>query len=494
MKYSTMTGFLATVALLGSLSACSSETTGGQSTGNTSGGTSSSSEKLNLQLWHYYNANTKDSFDLLVKEFNDTVGAEEGIQVEAYSYSGVSDLASALVSSANKEVGMPDLPHIFAAYTDTALLLDEMGVVANMDEYFTPDELSLFQQDFLEEGRFDSEGNLKMIQVAKSTELLFVNETDFQEFADATGADLAQAETWEGLADLGEMYYQWTDSLTPEVEHDGNALFGVDSEANFMLVAARSLGEEMYDYNGDSVSFGLSQDSAKSIWDNLFVPYIKGHYATYGGYRSDDVKSGDLLMYVGSTSSVYYFPTVVELGREDAYEIEGRALTYPYFAEGSPVAVQQGAGMVVSKTTAAEEEAATTFLKWFTSAENNLDFAVSTGYIPVQNQALSLNGVLDVLKEEGEISQVVESSLEVTYNEALSSFEFYSNKPFDGSYDTRQVLSTAVLDTVATAREQRDAYMAEGMSWDEAVEAVSGDEAFSAWYQWLSETISSLLS
>ena len=38
--------------------------------------------------------------------------------------------------------------------------------------------------------------------------------------------------------------------------------------------------------------------------------------------------------------------------------------------------------MVVTKSTPEEEAACVTFLKWFTQPENNIQFAVGSGYLP----------------------------------------------------------------------------------------------------------------
>ncbi|MFI3250629.1 MAG: extracellular solute-binding protein [Eubacteriales bacterium] len=453
----------------------------------TTDSTPPASETVNLVLWHYYNGNTKDSFDVLVSEFNNTVGAEKNIVVEANSYGSVSDLSSAVVSSANKEVGMPDMPHIFAAYSDTALLVDDMGLVASMDDYFSAEELALFQQDFLNEGRFDSSGELKIIPVAKSTEIILINHTDFEVFAEATGVSLDQLETWEGIAEVAKEYYEWTDGMTPDVEHDGKAFFGVDSEANFLLLAAKQLGEELYLYDGDEVSFGLSESAAKTIWDGVIVPYIHGYYASYGSYRSDDVKSGDLLAYAGSTSSVFYFPSVIETGREASKEIDGVAMAYPYFEEGEKVAVQQGAGMVVAKSDPTHEAAAAEFLKWFTSVENNLAFAVSTGYIPVQNEALTLDGVFAEMGTD--FTKIVESCVVVTYEELIPEYEFYANKPFEGSYETRNAIS----DTILGSRAEYQEALAASENRAETIEQLIGEESFQAWYARLDSSISEIL-
>ena len=47
---------------------------------------------VTLEIWTYYNGTQKAAFDELVTEFNDTVGAEKGIVVEAYSQGNVNDL------------------------------------------------------------------------------------------------------------------------------------------------------------------------------------------------------------------------------------------------------------------------------------------------------------------------------------------------------------------------------------------------------------------
>lgn len=498
-KFNVILSCLLTLSML-SLGGCSSSssssgTNSGTSTNQstTQSTTTETGDGITLTLWHYYNNNNKDAFDVILNEFNLGVGAENNITVESYSYSGVSDLAAALISSAYKEVGTPEMPNIFSAYTDTTLLLDNLGVVASLDAYFTDDEIAMYQQDFLNEGRFDSEGNLKIIPVAKSTEILFINDTDFQVFADETNVELSQLETWEGLAEVAEIYYNWTDAKTEE-ENDGSALFGVDSEANFMLVASKQLGEELYDYDSDEVSFGLSETSAKKIWDNMVVPYIKGHYQAYGSYRSDDVKSGDLLAYTGSTSSLFYFPTMVELGRETIYDIEGTAMTYPYFEGKNKVAVQQGAGMVVSKSDEVTEAAATFFLKWFTSYENNTAFAVSTGYIPVQNESLSLDKVLNEMESTNDdISNVVYDATNVIYDDLLPNYEFYSNKPFDGSYDTRSISASSIVDTVANAEEYLNEQLASGEIYDDIIETLTNDDAFLTWYETLESSINDIL-
>lgn len=453
-----------------------------------------SSEKTVLTMWHYYNGSTKDMLDSIIKEFNETIGVEKNIMIDAYSHSGVSDLASSVIASAKKEVGVNEMPDIFAAYADTALVLDELGVLSDIGAYFTDAELDLFRSDFLSEGRFDGEQTLKIFPVAKSTEILFINKTDFEVFSEATGVNMNQLSTWESMADVAEIYYDWTDAKTEE-EYDGKALFGIDSEANFILTLSKQLSNEFYDYSGENIEFGLTEDSAKKIWECYLVPYIKGHYVSYGSFRSDDVKSGDLLAYVGSTSSVYYFPSDVELGRTDSYDIKGVTMPFPYFEDGEKVVVQQGAGMLVTKSDSVRENAAAEFLKWFTSPEYNLEFAVSTGYIPVRNDALSYYSVIEFMEDgtSQDVSDIVLSSVDVTYNSMISEYEFYSNKPFDGSYDARNVIREHLQSFLASSCLELDDRVASGENRNDVMNELTGDDKFIEWYFDFKDAINSVL-
>ena len=122
-------------------------------------------------------------------------------------------------------------------------------------------------------------------------------------------------------------------------------------------------------------------------------PYIKGWAAASGRFRSDDIKIGSILAYIGSNSSATYFPTQVMLSDTESHAIELKVLPKPHFEGGKKVAVQQGAGMAVAKTTDAEVEASVVFLKWFTQPENNIAFAVGSGYLPVTHAANDMDAI-----------------------------------------------------------------------------------------------------
>lgn len=77
-------------------------------------------------------------------------------------------------------------------------------------------------KSYLEEGAFSNDGSLKIFPIAKSTEVFMLNKTDWDRFAESTGASMDDLKTIEGITRTAQEYYEWTDSLTPE-PNDGKA-------------------------------------------------------------------------------------------------------------------------------------------------------------------------------------------------------------------------------------------------------------------------------
>ena len=52
-----------------------------------------------------------------------------------------------------------------------------------------------------------------------------------------------------------------------------------------------------------SMTLNFDHDAVRTLWDNYYVPFIKGYFSARGRFRSDDIKVGNVLAYVGSNSS-----------------------------------------------------------------------------------------------------------------------------------------------------------------------------------------------
>ncbi|MDE7322517.1 MAG: extracellular solute-binding protein [Lachnospiraceae bacterium] len=438
-------------------------------------------DPVSITIWHYYNGTQQAAFDTLIEEFNNTVGNKNGIYVQSYSQGSVSDLEAAVRDSINEKVGASEMPDVFSAYSDTAFEFEQKGALANLSEYLNEGTLDRYVTSYIDEGCIAADGSLRIFPVAKSTEVMMINKTDWEPFAEATGASLEKLNTIEGVVDTAAAYYEWTDSLTPDVANDGKAFYGRDAMANYFIIGLKQLGLEIFEADKGQVTFNLSEDSIRRIWDNYYVPMVKGYFGAYGSFRSDDVKTGELIAYTGSTTSAIYFPSRVE-DENGSYDIEYMIMAAPVFEGGEQYAVQQGAGMVVTKSDKKHEYAAVEFLKWFTEPENNLRFSCVSGYMPVL-KAANTTEVLDKMISEQNIEVADKTYDCITYVfDNMKGGNYYTNKSFHNGSAARKVLEYHLFDKAAADREAVVQALSERMSLEEATAPYTTEEAFKEWY------------
>ena len=437
---------------------------------------------VSLTIWHYYNGMQQAIFDEQLEEFNATVGKEKGIYVEGYSQGSVSDLEKAVTSAINGEVGAGNLPDIFSSYADTAYSAQQQGKLAVLSDYFTDEELSKYVDSYIEEGYFNDDGKLYLFPVAKSTEIMMINKTDWEPFAEATGTSLDELDTTEGIVAVAQKYYEWTDSLTPDIPDDGKAFYGRDSMSNYFVIGMRQMGKEIFEVKNGEVTINTDKELVRRLWDCYYVPYIKGYFTAYGRFRSDDVRTGDVLAYTGSVSSAAYFPDKVE-NEDGIYDIDYIVKNAPVMDGGERYMVQQGAGMAVTKSDEQHEYAACVFLKWFTQKENNLKFACESAYMPVLKEADSVEALDKVIADNNlEINDKVYACLKEVLGD-IDNVDFYASKNCENGYGMRKVLDYNLSDRAAADRAAIDEAVALGADRNTEIEKYTGEESFESWYE-----------
>lgn len=428
---------------------------------------------ITVTLWHYYNGNTKEAFDTLVSEFNETVGIERGIVVDAKSQGDVTQLATAVFDAANESIGSAPMPDIFASYADNAFRVHQIIDLVSLDQYFTVDELAEYRSEFLEEGQFITDELYYIMPIAKSSENLYINKNYWEPFAAKNGYTESDLSTWEGIADIAKVYFEET----------GNGFFSLDANANYILVTTRQHGQELYEYNEDgTVNISFDIEIAKKIWDNFYVPHINGYFVKTGRFSSDDAKTGSVISYTGSTAGAAYFPSTVSFSEQEIVEIEPLVLPYPYFESGEKIAIQQGAGMCITQSDSAHEYGSAVFLKWFTDSAQNLEFAVSTGYFPVKNSVLEASQMIEQIDAGNITSPAIEASIKAT-EIMLSTYTLYNSKPFIGSYEVRNLLDSHLITKIRNDLELMDTQIESGRDRDSIVHEMTSSEAFEAWYE-----------
>ena len=435
----------------------------------------SPSDPVTLTVWTYYNGDQLETFHKLVEEFNNTLGQEKGILVETSSLGGVTELENAVLESAEGKVGAPPLPSIFSAYADTAYAIDQMGLLADLSGFFPDEERAAYIEDYLSEGDFDGSGSIKIFPTAKSTELLFLNDTDWQLFAAASGCTYEDLATMESLVSTAEKYYQWTEEQTGE----GKALFGRDAPANYMLVGAQQLGCTLFEVKDGRMTLHFPEEVARTLWDNYYVPFIRGWFAATGRFRSDDIKTGNILAYVGSTSSASFFPNQVTTDDSEGHAITMKVLPCPGFADSEPYAVQQGAGMVVTRGSDEEISASVEFLKWFTDPEHNLAFSIASGYLPVTKEATDME---QIEKSEPALNDTMKQILTDAVT-TVNTSRLYTTPAFSGANDARSVLEYSLSDAASADRAVIEDRLSAGQPFEEAAADFLTDARFDSWYE-----------
>ena len=437
---------------------------------------------VTLTVWHYYNGVHQAAFDKLVEEFNGTVGKDLGIYVEETSKGSVSDLESAIQDAVNAEVGAEDMPDVFSTYTDSAYVLQKDGVLTDLTQYFTQEELDQYVDAYVKEGEFAGDGGRYVFPVAKSTEITMMNKTDWEKFAGETDASLDDLSTMQGIVKVAEQYYDWTDAKTPDIPNDGKAFYGRDSMSNYFLIGMKQLGRDLFEVKDGSVTLQADKDALHTLWENYYVPYVKGYFVSYGRFGSDDVKTGDTLVYTGSTASSMYFPDNVELD-DDSYPIDYVIKNAPVFEGGEAYRVQQGAGMAVAKSDRMHEYAASVFLKWFTQSDNSLKFGSASGYLPVRKDA-NTTEALDRVIQEDQI-QIAPKTYDclTTVMDQFENTAYYVPACFENSYQARRVLDYNLKDKAVADKEAIDEEISGGTAREEAIAPYITEEAFDSWYE-----------
>jgi multiple sugar transport system substrate-binding protein len=433
---------------------------------------------IDITLWNYYSSTQKNAFDDLVTEFNRSVGKDLGIVLHSESLGSVGALEEAVTASAENVVGADPLPDLYMTYADTALAINNMGLLVNIDDYITEKEQSKIVPAYLNEGRIG--GNLIIYPIAKSTEVFMLNKTYFDRFSVATGITSDTLSTYEGLSETAEAYYNWTDALTPDIAGDGKGFFGRDAVANMMLIKSKMQGVDIFEVKDGKASINADAAVMRRIWDSYYVPMIKGYFVSYGRFASDDMKLGENISYIGSSSSASYFPAEVTT-ETDIEPIEAAVLEFPVMSGGKRVMIQQGAGLAVTKSNAAREYAACEFLKWFTGLEENIVFSAQTAYMPVHSDAYDYDTYMKVIEEAGiEIDTITRAVLSVSL-ESLGDTEMYAMPVFEGSAAARNVLQNAIRDKALADRAAVEAAQAEGQSLDSAAAEFLTDTYFENW-------------
>lgn len=393
-----------------------------------------------ITVWHVYGGQTDSPLNDLIDKFNQTVGKEQQINVQVTSVSNTNTIHELVLAAANGEPGAPELPDLFVSYPKTVMALPDDSILVDYRDYFSEEELSAFLPAFVEEGTVND--RLVVLPVAKSTEIMYINQTIFDRFSQATGVTIENLDTWEGLFQAAETYAAWTDAQTPDIPGDAKSMFVHDYYFNYFQVGAESLGEDFF--QGDELAFGPAFQTA---WEPLARAALQGGVWLKGGYATESIRNS--IVSVASSASILYYSDVVTYPDNTSEEITIISRPCPVFENGEKLVMQRGAGFCTVRSTPEREWAAVTFLKWLTEPEHNVEFVTQTGYMPVIRAAFETE--LPKAIEELENPKYV--SLYQAYLDTQANYEFYVPPQMETYLNLETTLEDQVRSQLALGRQ-----------------------------------------
>ncbi len=328
---------------------------------------------VTLTIWHVYGEQADAPMNLLIEEFNETVGREKGIRVQVTNVTSTSKILAQLLDAQAGKPGTPELPDLFSCHTQNAPSLGIENLV-DFGEYFTEKELDTYVPEFIESGMIDEK--LVVFPVSKSTYALFINGSQFTRFSDDTGVSLDDLSTWDGFFAVAEKYYEWS---------GGRPFCAFDYLVRHMeLDILSKYGKLEYTESG---WYDENDPAVKEAFSMFAASLAKGHIAVSDLYANTQVMTGEVLSGIGSSAAVGYYNDTVTYPDNTSEPMELQVLPLPKSGGENEYMPQTGVGLCAFRTTDQKAEAAYEFVKWFTESERNLDFVVSTGYMPVTNGA-----------------------------------------------------------------------------------------------------------
>lgn len=365
-----------------------------------------------LTMWHVYGEQVNSPMNDFIEQFNATVGKEKGVIINVTLMSNASQIGKKLKDAQTGKAGSKAMPDLFFCHSSDARGLGANNLL-DWNDCFSASELDKFVPDFLSDGMVSD--HLSVFPVSKSTYMLFVAGGVFERFAADKDVSLSDLETWEGFFSVAEKYYEWS---------GGKPFCAIDYLIRLAELCAISDGENISYTDG---WYDANNPALLKAYDMFATSIAKGHIVVSDLYSNTQVMTGQTCAGIGSSASVLYYNDEITYPDNTSEAVNLKVLPLPQQAGKQKVATQSGVGLCAYKTTARKAEAATVFARWFTEEQRNLDFVLSTGYMPVRT------GAFDKIGENSLQSEAYKNLYEALAK-TVETCSFKKEPDFEGYY------------------------------------------------------------
>ncbi|MFF2754526.1 extracellular solute-binding protein [Psychrobacillus sp. NPDC058041] len=364
MKKLSLLLFIMMVSVL--IAACSNSTNeSNTSTEATKTAKTETSEPVEVEFWHAMSDTHEKWLEDATAKFN---AEHENVTVKLVNQGSYGDLSQKLLAAAKAKTS-PTIAQAYAEwmtdYNQNNLVVD-LAPMINGENGFPADQS---YEDISEVFRNDNTFGDKILGLPfnKSSRVLFYNKKYFEDNG------LTPPTTWDELAADAKV-------LTKEI--DGKKVVGMGFEngmgSEFSLWVEQAGGKFVDEQQG-KVLFNSDAGLNALTFINNMLKEGSARMAGEDGYMSGPFTRGDVAMYIGSSAGIAYVA-------KDAGDMQWSTTTLPKGVEQA--APFQGTNITMfADSSEAEQTAAFEYMKFLISPENTVDWAKTTGYLPVRESA-----------------------------------------------------------------------------------------------------------
>ena len=362
-------------------------------------GAAAETTETTIEFWHGMSGGLQDALVALTDKFNAENGM--GITVNLTNQGGYSDLSTKLLGAIASDT-LPDMAQVYNSWIASSL-----DVVVPLDDFIANDFDNY--EDILSGYRAEGAefGQIYTIAFNKSVQVYFYNKTMYDELG------LTPPTTWQELYDVSEAVYTAT----------GNAAFGYDDLFGMFL-------QYMIQSEAGFVEDGqvlFNNEKAVAAIDFLLDMFQKGYARTAGEdwYLSGPFNNGLVGAYIGSSAGAAYVSP-------DGFEYSASIIP----VGDAPAAMQAGTNLAMFSQDEAQQLAVWEYIKFLTSTESTVYWAMNTGYLPIRQSGY----------ESEEFQAYMETSVV-----ARACYAQVANMAFESAYPGSQEIRTTLATVMETA-------------------------------------------
>ena len=400
---------------------------------------------VTITFYHQMGAALQEILNTAIEDFN---AIYPNITVEHSSYGDYNGIRDQIKT----EISVGNQPNLAYCYPDHIALYNIAGAVQTLDSLidgqygFTAEQKADFVPVYYNEGKAFGDGKMYSLPVSKSTEVLYYNQTFFEENG------LTVPTTWDEMEAVCRKIKEIDPTCIP---------LGYDSEANWFITMCEQYGSD-YTATGDD-NFLFDNETNRNFVKKFRSWYQEKLVTTEelsGGYTSalftGESDSGTrCYMCIGSTGGATYQQPNQTNGE---YEFEVGITSIPQVDPTNPKVISQGPSLCIFKNADTQEVIASWLFAKFLTTDVNFQASVSmnNGYAPVI-QSVKNNQIYADFLASASTANIQAYAVKVALDQANA---YYVSPAFNGSSVARDQVGLLIQKCFALEGDDVDSAIA----------------------------------